>query len=248
MAAVAAGVDLLTLNAGLPEHRAVFGSLLQAAQRGLLSPDDILASAGRVLALKEWCAGTSPPPLDVVGCAEHRALAFEIAAQSMTLVRDEARRLPLNLSTQARMAVVVPEPKDLTPADTSSYEKLALAGALRDCWAEVDDFVVPINPSAAEIGALRDTLRARNYAVVVVGTINATDHPGQAALVNTLLCSGVPTVAAALRMPYDLLAYPAAPTFVCAYSIQPPAMQALAQALFGRLPFAGRLPVSMPAV
>jgi hypothetical protein len=25
-------------------------------------------------------------------------------------------------------------------------------------------------------------------------------------------------------------------------------MQALAQALFGRLPFAGRLPVSMPAV
>ena len=80
----------------------------------------------------------------------------------------------------------------------------------------------------------------------MVGTINATVHPGQAALVNALLNDDVGMVAVALRMPYDGLAYPTAPTYVCVYSIQPPAMEALAQALFGQIPFAGQLPVSMP--
>ena len=67
------------------------------------------------------------------------------------------------------------------------------------------------------------------------------------ALVNALLKRDVPTVAVALRMPYDLLAYPTAPTYVCVYSIQSPAMEALARALFGHIPFAGRLPVSIPS-
>jgi beta-N-acetylhexosaminidase len=55
-----------------------------------------------------------------------------------------------------------------------------------------------------------------------------------------------PLIAVALRMPHDLLAYPTAPTYVCTYSILPPALKALAQALFGQIPFAGRLPVAMP--
>jgi beta-N-acetylhexosaminidase len=248
IAALAAGIDLLTLNAQLPEQRAVFDPLLQAAQRMLIAPGDVIASAARVLALKEWCAQVSPPPLEVVGCAEHRALAFEVAARSVTLVRDHAHRLPLNLPSNARLAVVEPEPQDLTPADTSSYEKPALAEALRAHCSGVDEFIVPINPSDIEIAAVRDALRACAYDLVIIGTINATNHPGQAALVNAILESGMATVAAALRMPYDVLAYPQVPTYVCTYSLQPPALESLAQALWGQIPFVGRLPVSIPGL
>ncbi len=48
-------------------------------------------------------------------------------------------------------------------------------------------------------------LRARLAEVdlVVIGTINATAHAGQAALVNALPHAGTPTVAVALRLPYD---------------------------------------------
>jgi beta-N-acetylhexosaminidase len=243
--AVAAGADLLTLNADLPDHRDVYEPLLQAAQRGLLDAAEVRASAERVLGLKAWCAQVEPPALEVVGCGEHRALAFEIAARAVTLVRDEAHRLPLRLRPEARLAVVVPQPADLTPADTSSYVKPALAEALRAHHGRVDEYVIPINPIEAEATALGDTLRGAGYDLVVVGTINANDHPGQAALVNALVCHAVPTVAAALRMPYDLRVYPSAPTYVCAYSIQPPAMEALAQALMGKIEFAGRLPVEM---
>ncbi len=246
LAALVAGADLLTLNAHLPEHRDVYQRLLQAAERGLLPAEDIHASAARVLALKAWCAQVSPPPLEVVGCPEHQAIAREIAARALTLVRNDNHLLPLRLSVDSRLAVVLPEPADLTPADTSSYVRPALAPALRALGATVDEYLTPLNPPESESLALAETLRSRGYVAIIACTLNASDHPGQAALVNALLQAGVPTVAAAVRMPFDLSAYPAAPAYVCAYSILPPAMEALAQAILGRIPFAGRLPVALP--
>jgi beta-N-acetylhexosaminidase len=67
-------------------------------------------------------------------------------------------------------------------------------------------------------------------------------------LVQKLVKQGTRLITVALRTPYDLAAYPAAPTYVCTYSILPPAMEALAEALFGRIPFAGTLPVTIPGV
>ena len=56
-----------------------------------------------------------------------------------------------------------------------------------------------------------------------------------------LIKQGTRLITVALRMPYDLAAYPEAPTYVCTYSILPPAMEALAEALFGRIAFTGAL-------
>jgi beta-N-acetylhexosaminidase len=58
-----------------------------------------------------------------------------------------------------------------------------------------------------------------------------------------LLATGLPTVTAALRTPWDLLTYPEAATHVCTYSILEPSLEALAGALFGERGFPGRLPV-----
>jgi len=88
--------------------------------------------------------------------------------------------------------------------------------------------------------------QAAGYSQIIAGTINALDHPGQAALVNRLLENGISTAVAALRAPFDLLSFPAAPLYACTYSIQPPALQALAEALLGRITFTGTLPVAIP--
>ena len=53
-------------------------------------------------------------------------------------------------------------------------------------------------------------------------------------------------ITVALRMPYDLAAYLEASTYLCTYSILPPSMEALAEALFGRIACPGKLPVSIP--
>jgi beta-N-acetylhexosaminidase len=244
---VLAGVDLLLFG---PADRDAIGSvhsaLISAVQAGTIPAPALDRARERILALKGWLAGQPQPSLDVVGCREHTALALEIATRALTLVRDRAGLLPLgaNLPAGAAIAAVAPRPADLTPADTSSYELPQLADALRQYHPSVHEYLVPLDPPPSEVSALRESLRS--YDLVVLGTINASTQPGQAALVNALLEEGVPLVAVAMRLPYDIQAYPSAPTYVCTYSLQPPSLQALAGALFGHLPFAGSLPVSLP--
>ncbi|HEV2990244.1 MAG TPA: glycoside hydrolase family 3 N-terminal domain-containing protein [Candidatus Angelobacter sp.] len=244
MAAVAAGLDLVLLNHDLSRIEAAFANVVHAAKRGLLSSQQIAASPQRILALKAWISRTKQPTLSVVACRDHVLLARQVSEKSITLVRDTARRLPLRLRSDARIAVVVPRPQDLTPADTSSYVTPALAAAIRRYHAQVDEFLIAMNPEIADVKSLREKLKS--YDLVIVGTINATAHRGQADLVNAVLKQGTPLIAVALRMPYDLAVYPSAATYVCAYSILPPSMDALAAAMWGRIPFRGRLPVTIP--
>lgn len=246
LAATAAGVDLLLLMEDDAASRQIHAALVQAARRRLLDMPELVASAQRVLALKQWAAEFVQPPLDVIGSAEHLALAREIAEHSVTLVRDNARLLPLRLSPDARIAVIVPELRDLTPADTSSYETCGLADAVRQFHPNTESLVVPADPTTEEIAAITKACQTSN--LVIVGTVNAFAQRGQAALVEALLATGLPTVVAALRMPYDLANFPAAPTFACTYSVQQPSMEALAAALFGRIAWQGRLPVSIPGL
>jgi beta-N-acetylhexosaminidase len=246
MAAIAAGIDLLLFNHDLSRVEPACSNVIQAARRGLLSADEIHASARRILVLKNWIRKQTRASLAVIGCQEHLRLAQEVARKSVTLVRDSAGQLPLRVGPEDRMAVAIPRPQDLTPADTSSYVKPVLADALRRYHPRVDEFSFALNPPPSEIGAL--SKRLAQYEVVLIGTINATVHPGQAELVRQLMQQGKRLITVALRMPYDLAVYAGAATYLCTYSILPPAMEALAEALFGRIPLTGALPVTIPGV
>jgi beta-N-acetylhexosaminidase len=229
--ALRAGNDLLLL-AGEEE-----------AQRAILEEVGRGRSGTRVEALRRWAGGFPRPALDVVGCERHRALARQVAERSITLVRDDASVLPLRPASDGRVLAIMPAPADLTPADTSSTVRPTLAEALRRRHPNVESIVVPQVPAAEEIAAVVE--RARASELVVAGTIDALRQPAQAALVNALLGSGRPVVAVALRTPWDLAAYPTAPTYLCAYGILEPTMEALAAALFGEIRFCGRLPTTI---
>jgi len=243
VAAVRAGVDLLLLKANPEEQNRIYSGLKLALTRNLISAGNIQTSVERILALKKWVAGISQPHIDVVGCVAHQTLARQVAERSLTLVRDEVDLLPLKFGDDARIAVIMPKPKDLTPADTSSYVTPSLATALRQYHPLVDEYITRHPPTAAEIAALSE--KAMDYDLLILGTINASMQPAQAKLADELLKTGVPTVTIALRTPYDLLAYPQSQTHICTYSILPPSMLALAGAFWGRTPFCGRLPVQI---
>jgi beta-N-acetylhexosaminidase len=246
IAALRAGIDLLLLAPDEAARLRIEAALVHAASRGLIEPASIARSAQRVLALRARLARIRQPDLDVVGCEDHLRLARELAERSVTLVRDEAGLLPLRLPRDARLLAVMPTPRDLTPADTSSTVAPGLGSALRSRHARVDELVVGHPPSGADVAAVRD--RARAAEVVVIGTIAASFDPAQVALVEAVLDTGVPTVTVALRTPYDLAHYPASRTHACTYGILEPSLEALAAAVFGERPFAGRLPVSIPGI
>ena len=246
IAALRAGVDLLLLTGDPQVQERLYGGLQLALSRDLLHAGRLAASDGRLRELWRWLSQAKRPALDVVGVSEHRQLAEAVARQAVTLVRDEAGLLPLTLPADARVAAIMPRPADLTPADTSSYLAPALARSIRSYHTNVDEFVVGQKPSESEIMALRE--RATSYDLLIIGTISAHLQLEQATLVNELLASGVPAVTVAMRTPYDLSVYPAAKTHVCTYGIEPVTLAALASALWGAIPFNGRLPVTIPGI
>lgn len=250
LAAITAGVDLLLATPDRRSQRRIESALRRAAEVDLFDRAAVLASGARIAGLRSWVAGFEDPEPNVVGSAEHAALARELAERSLTLVRDEGRLLPLRIAPDARVLAIMPAPRDLTPADTSSYVKAGLAAALRERHRAVDEIVTSHPPTQAEVAGILE--RAGRYEMIVVGTISATAGSTQAALVNGLLASGRPVVTVALRTPWDLAVYPQAQAHVCTYSILPESMAALASALFGggagaQAPFPGKLPVSLTA-
>jgi beta-N-acetylhexosaminidase len=84
--------------------------------------------------------------------------------------------------------------------------------------------------------------------VIIVATRNANLHPEQGRLVREFLALGRPTAILALRNPYDLMAFPQAPTYLATYGDAPCSVEAVVQALFGELAPRGRLPVSIPGL
>jgi len=243
--AAAASADLLLITTDPNDQSLIHASLLQAAKDGTLSPKDLNSSAERISSLKEWLMNQRPESdLDVIGCAAHRKVADEIAAQSVTLVRDQAKILPLDLTSGERVAVIIPKPIDLTPADTSSYETPALASSLRKFHPDVDEFIVSHAPTQQEIARVLEQIS--NYNLIVIGTLNAFNESHQQELVHEILRRNIPTIVIAMRLPYDLIAFPETPTYVCTYSILEPSTKAVASALFGQSKFQGRLPVSIP--
>lgn len=246
ISALRAGVDLLLLTPDRRAQRRLEDGLPQAALRGLLPAGLTRDADARVRRLRRWLARFPRPPMEVVRGHDHLELARRAAARSLTLVRDERGLLPLSLPSEATLAVVTPEPRDLTPADTSSMETLDLAGAVRRHHARLLELRVHGEPDEARIAAVRDAVSG--CAAAIVGSIATQVQPAQARLVRAILETGVPTVTVSLRTPYDLADYPDAGTHACAWSVVPAALEALADALFGRAGITGRLPVAIPGL
>jgi beta-N-acetylhexosaminidase len=234
------GLDLLLLG-GTSDAEAIEGAVSAADHGERLDPIETAAALGRIRALRRRLAAAAAPDPAVMGGVEHRALAREVAERALTLVRDRDGLLPLRLGSGDRILVVMPRPRDLTPADTSAAERPGLADAIRRRHAATDELIVAHAPSADERAAAVGC--ALDAALVVVGSVSASLEPAQASLVNAILAVGRPTITAALRTPWDLAAYPASGTHVCTYSILEPSCEALAAACFGEIGLAGRMPV-----
>jgi beta-N-acetylhexosaminidase len=105
----------------------------------------------------------------------------------------------------------------------------------------VDEVVIEPEPDEAAIAAVRG--RACAADLVVIGTIDAHRLRAQLALVEALAETSTPTIAAALRGPWDVDAYPAGVTALVTYPILPGSLDALAAVIAGEADAPGRPPV-----
>jgi len=247
VAALRAGTDLLLCGPDPDAQDRVERALHHALERKLLDPREIRASAGRLVALRSWLAGSAgpTPPLDIVGSVGHRALAAELARRSITLIRDDAGRLPVRPAADARVLVIEPPPRDLTPTDTtSSLPPGGLAAAIRARHPVVVGHLIEPDVAPGEIAAICEL--AAGADLVILGTVDALGQPSVTELAGALVGTDTPVIAVALRGPWDAVAYPEVRTVLATYGIQPPSLAALVDALWGDAPITGRLPVRLP--
>lgn len=254
--AVKAGADIVLISHRYDRQMAGLTALRAAVERGDLSAEVITAASERVLRLKQRLPEWDDLPTSVdgnsVSTVEHQRLADELYAQSITVVRDDARALPLNLQDGARLLVVSQVESQISQAAdrgfVPSYFVDALQRRLRESaqseGASVTAVALPKRPSADDMAALRQ--RANASDIVLIATCNAhlpRYRAASQATVQTLLRTGRPLIGIAVCDPYDAAILPEIPTWLATYDYTPPALEAAAGVLVGARPATGRLPV-----
>lgn len=139
-AAIAAGCDMFLFFRNPADD---FGYMLDGYRNGVITEERLQDALRRILALKASLGlhvkdreSLVPPAeaLAVIGSAEHRAIAAEIADKTVTLVKDTQKNLPLTPATHKRIRLYgISGGSDFTMADPLGYldvvaEELERAG------------------------------------------------------------------------------------------------------------------------
>lgn len=240
--ALQAGADLLLFTYSNDQPQTAHALIMDWVQNGQIPESRLDQAVRRILQAKRDFNLLTPTLVDVealatqVNTEEHHALSRAIAIQSITLVRDEAHLLPI----EPESPLLIVEP----PLARGLGRALHTSAIEGNTATEVAFIEVGENPTGTEIQSVLTGARD-GHGITIVAVNAVAQHPQQVALVQALLDAGYPTIVVAIHSPYDLLAFPAAPTCLASYGFNPPAQQALVAVFTGQASPQGQLPVEL---
>lgn len=85
--ALRSGADIILLCHDLGKTRKLHRYIHNAVRYVLINPDDVFDKLERIKKVKEEFTPRKKPPLKIIGCAEHRKIAGEVAGLSAGLLR-----------------------------------------------------------------------------------------------------------------------------------------------------------------
>jgi beta-N-acetylhexosaminidase len=244
--AVQAGADILLSPTDV---RKTIDAVTAAVEEGVLSAARIDQSARRILELKVRTRAARAPIVsldslrDVVGAPAHWAVARDIAARAITLLRDSAALVPA--PREGRIAVVTYAPElDVTAGR-------GFAGELRSLIPQT--IVARIDPSTSmtELDSLGLRVRGADRIIITthVRTIEGAGRfaiaPRVAAWIDTL-ATRESVIVVANGNPYVIAQFPRIGSYMVTYGIDASLERAAARAIAGAAPIVGRAPISLP--
>jgi len=235
-----AGADLL-LFGNDPGHSPAeqppaYERILSLVKGGTIPMHRLDDCVRRILVIKAKYGLLDRPPVSVkdiphvVGTTEHQAFAQQVAQDSITLVKDDQRLLPLD----PEASIVAIYPRSI----------VALGPALGQFSPDLRTMGIGIDPTAADIDKAQRLVAGVD--VVILGTLDARWHPAQVQLLKAL--SRYPLIVVDLGAPYDLLALPELGTYLVTYGDVPVSLRAVARVIFGLEKPKGHLPVELPGL
>ncbi|HSQ23649.1 MAG TPA: glycoside hydrolase family 3 C-terminal domain-containing protein, partial [Pyrinomonadaceae bacterium] len=177
-------------------------------------------------------------------------LADDIAGDAITLVRNDAQLLPLNLQPTSRVFNLA-----ITNGDDRSWITQPFVAALTRQQIKVETTVLDDRSSEADVKkAMEGAARADVVIVSMYGRVRtgqarsvALPEPGTKAL-NELIERKAPLVGISFGNPYILMSFPRLQTYLVAYGDMPSLQEATARGLAGQINIDGRLPISLPGM
>lgn len=248
--AIQAGCDVI-LWPGNPATS--FEAIQQALQDGRITVARIDASVRRILKAKTRVGLDRERFVNEesiqgrVGTETHYEEARRIAAQCLTLVKDDAKLLPLKAGTRT---VVITMGKQSRNA-MMSRSLISFPGEMQNRDSSVVTLSLSENPETGQVAQALELARKSEvvvvaaYVQIVIGRGTVELSEVHQALVKRLIEENPRTILVSFGNPYIGGSFPALSTYVCAYD-NARALQAVAvDALYGRIPFRGKLPVTL---
>jgi beta-N-acetylhexosaminidase len=254
--AVAAGADVLIQ----PENvSATIDAVLAGIAEGRYTEARVDSSVRRILAAKQSLGLDRRPAMNLdalratVGDSADEALARRAAASAITLVRDSLGAVPIGRLNPAARVLSVTVARRADVAAGAAFDR-----ALGERFPALRREVVLADPPSAGgtlTSGLARVLQAADSADVTVVSVYAAqswDSPSARApravldLVRQLAERGARPIVVAFGNPYLLQDVTQAPASVVAWGGSTLAQRAAADALLGRAPITGRLPITIP--
>jgi len=251
--ALEAGADLLLKPA---DPDASLRGVRDAVKSGRLTEQRIEQSARKVLAAKYDLGLVQQrlTPLDeidrVVAGKQAVALSEEIAEHAITLVRNDAKLLPMQITPAKRIFNLA-----ITNGDDRLWIAQTFVGTMARAGVKIETIVLDDRSADAEVKKALDYAGKADIVIVsMYGRVRtgqarsvALPEPGMKAL-NELIDRTAPLIGISFGNPYLLLSVPKLQTYLVAYGDMPSLQEAAAEGLAGKIEITGRLPISLPGL
>jgi beta-N-acetylhexosaminidase len=247
--ALEAGADVLLMP---PDPDAAIKAVVAAVEDGRISRRRLQESVARILTAKERVGLDRSRVVnleniaDVVDSPEANEKAQDVADRALTLVRNSPGLVPIAAPERACYAVLT---EGHYSAEGQVFAQEVHKRFPKAALATLD----PSMPRAAADAAMTNLQDCSSYVIAAYssaaayrGTVSlGGELPG---IIEELIASGKPVTLVALGNPYMLRDFPKVSAYLSTFSTTPPSEIAAARGLFGEIPIAGRLPVSIPGL
>jgi beta-N-acetylhexosaminidase len=248
--AIQAGADVLLLP---PNAAMAINEIEHAVLRGDISRQRIEQSVRKLLAIKSRM-GLNRNRLvpiariaDIVSSPQSLRLAQDIADNSITVLKDARRLLPIDPTGDARiLSLALTSDLESSPGSVFQSEMQRRFPFIRTLWGNArisPEWLETVDKAISE----SDLIVYSTFSKLVTGQDSGSIPESHRGILKKLVASGKPVVWVTFGNPYVLRIAPEIGTYLCTFSYSEPSQVATAKALSGEIETKGKMPVSIPS-